>query len=223
MQIAGLEKFTTVDFPGKLSCVVFTACCTMRCWYCHNRALLDAPPLLDEGEVRSFLEKRRGFLEGVVLSGGEPTLQPDLIAFMRWLRSLGYRVKLDTNGMLPDVVARIVSERLADYVALDYKMPAARYNELSGDGSKVRETLAHLRRTRTAFELRTTVVPELSLHDLETMMREAGAVPVWYLQEYIAQEGHPLGQHIPRTQQDLRRMAGRLEELQPGIRVRGAD
>ena len=135
MNIAGLLKTATIDFPRRLAAVVFTAGCNYDCGFCHNRGLLDAADFKDNGEVLRFLEKRAGLLDGVVISGGEPTLQKDLAGFAATLKELGYDVKLDTNGSNPQMVGRLLDGGLVDYVAMDYKAPLARYPEVCGAGA----------------------------------------------------------------------------------------
>ena len=134
MNIAGLLKTATIDFPHRLAAVVFTAGCNYDCSFCHNRALLGAAELMEDGEVLRFLEKRAGLLDGVVISGGEPTLQKDLAEFAGTLKGLGYDVKLDTNGSDPEAVGRLLDGGLVDYVAMDYKAPFSRYPEICGAG-----------------------------------------------------------------------------------------
>lgn len=170
MRIAGLEKFSTVDFPGSLSAVVFAAGCNYRCFYCHNRHILNEPPLLPEAEVSAFLEKRAGLLDGVVFSGGEPTLQSDLPEWLRRVRALGYRTKLDTNGSRPETLRALLAEGLLDYVAMDYKAALDGYRPLCGaDAAGVAESLALLRDSGIPYELRTTLVPQLTEAKLRRM------------------------------------------------------
>jgi pyruvate formate lyase activating enzyme len=190
MRISGLAKSSTVDYPGLLSCVVFTPGCNYDCFFCHNRELLEGhAPSLEEDEVLSFLRKRAGLLDAVVVSGGEPTLQPEALEnFLTAVRSLGgYRLKLDTNGSHPDVVAQLLARGLLDYVAMDYKAPFDRYPEIAGaEGQEplVRRTLALLRDSGLPFELRTTVVPQLEPEDLLRMLKEIGPLPRYVLQLY---------------------------------------
>ena len=163
MRIAGLEKFSTVDFPGSLAAVLFAACCNYRCFYCHNRHILGEPPLLSEAEVLAFLQKRAGLLDGVVFSGGEPTLQSDLPEWLRRVRALGYKTKLDTNGSRPEVLRALIADGLVDYVAMDYKAPLEGYPSLCGANSAgVPESLALLRGSGVPYELRTTLVPQIT-------------------------------------------------------------
>ncbi len=121
MQIAGFVKNSFVDYPGHIAAVVFVPGCNMDCWYCHNRPLWNAAKLIDPSEAEAFIEKRRGFLSGVVISGGEPTLQSGLEQFIERMRALGLHVKLDTNGLLPEVIEKLIKK--VDYIALDLKAP----------------------------------------------------------------------------------------------------
>ena len=124
MLLKGLQKLTLLDYPGKIACTVFTGGCNFRCPFCHNASLVLGERVkesasLPEEEFFAFLKKRRGILEGVCVSGGEPTLQPDILPFLYNIKELGYLVKLDTNGYRPDILKRVLSEGFADYVAMD--------------------------------------------------------------------------------------------------------
>lgn len=130
MRISGLQKLSMVDYPGKLAATVFTGGCDLRCPFCHNAPLVvrvAETPHLSQEEILSFLDSRRGLLDGVVLSGGEPLLQPDAAEFLRAVRSMGFAVKLDTNGCHPEALADILRQGLADYVAMDIKNCREKY------------------------------------------------------------------------------------------------
>ncbi len=130
MKIGGLQKTTALDYPGMVSAVVFTAGCNFRCPYCHNPELARGEgELLDQADVLAFLRKRRKVLDGVVLSGGEPTLQPGLAAFCAALKDMGYAVKLDSNGSRPEVLRELLDRKLLDYLALDVKADPRKYSE----------------------------------------------------------------------------------------------
>ena len=175
MNIAGLLKTATIDFPHRLAAVVFTAGCNYDCGFCHNRGLLTATDFEDNGEVMRFLEKRAGLLDGVVISGGEPTLQKDLLGFARAVKELGYDVKLDTNGSNPGVVDGLLSGGLVDYVAMDYKAPLARYPEICGaQADGFLETLGLLRASDAEWELRTTMIPQIGRDELRGMAEAVG-------------------------------------------------
>nr|MBQ8890874.1 anaerobic ribonucleoside-triphosphate reductase activating protein [Clostridia bacterium] len=175
MNIKGLQKLTLLDFPGKVACTVFLGGCNMRCPFCHNATLVlgYGGEDISEEEFFSFLEKRRGRLEGVCISGGEPTLSPALPEFIRRIRSLGYAVKLDTNGLSPDMLEGLLREGLVDYVAMDIKSSREGYAKASGvpdiDLTKIEKSAALLMKSNTPYEFRTTVVREL--HDEVDMVR----------------------------------------------------
>lgn len=185
--LAGLAKNSFVDYPGRITAVVFAAGCNFDCFFCHNRALISDAHIIDIEAVWELLERRRGMLDGVVISGGEPTLQPEgLQAFLTRARGLGYLCKLDTNGSRPQVVAGLLERRLLDYVALDIKLPAQRYGELGGGAAwePVVQTLALLRAAAVPFECRTTFIPQLTIDDIAAMAEAIAPVPRWALQAY---------------------------------------
>jgi pyruvate formate lyase activating enzyme len=168
MNIQGFNKLTLLDYPGLTACTVFTGGCDLRCPFCHNSPLvtrLSESPVLTEEEVLDFLSARKGFLDGVVLSGGEPLLQPGAADFLEKVRSLGCAVKLDTNGCYPAVLADILNRGLVDYVAMDIKNCPARYAETCGlqkvDLAAIEESARFLMGGKVDFEFRTTVVREL--------------------------------------------------------------
>jgi pyruvate formate lyase activating enzyme len=188
MILSGLVKSSLIDFPGLVACVLFVPGCNYDCFYCHNRMLIDGShETLDEKQVFAFLKKRAGFLDGVVISGGEPTLQPDLMDDIKEIRRLGYKVKLDTNGSSPGTVEKLLREGLCDYFAVDYKAPAARYREICGgasDAQNVLRTIQTLLDFKADFEVRTTVIPQLKEEDLAIMARELPIVPRYVLNRY---------------------------------------
>lgn len=177
MLISGLQKLTLLDFPGRTACTLFTPGCNYRCPFCHNASLVaraaEQPPL-DTVELFAFLLKRRIVLDGVAISGGEPTLQHDLPDFLARLRELGYAVKLDTNGTNPAMLREILARGLADYIAMDIKASPENYARTAGvpvlDLAPVRESAALLMDGRVPFEFRTTAVKELhTVSDFEAI------------------------------------------------------
>jgi len=177
MQIGGFQPLTLSDYPGRVAAIVFTQGCNFRCPFCHNGALLDddgpAETLLDEATVLETLRARKTLLDGVVVSGGEPTLQPNLVDFIANLRQLGFLVKLDTNGARPDIVRDLLNRSLLDYVAMDIKAPQAKYAQLAGTNvsfDRIEETVQLLLASETLCEFRTTFVPGLlTKSDLEAI------------------------------------------------------
>ncbi|MGB2983785.1 MAG: anaerobic ribonucleoside-triphosphate reductase activating protein [Candidatus Bipolaricaulia bacterium] len=175
MNLTGWLPTTLIDYPGRVAATLFASGCNFRCPFCHNPELVRPErvaslPILDEEEILSDLARRRGFLDGVVLTGGEPTLQRDLVAFAGRLKEMGYLVKLDTNGSHPAVVQTLIDGGLADYVAVDIKGPPDRYAEFAGVGANtedVRQTVRIVTDGPIDYELRTTVAPGLTASDIE--------------------------------------------------------
>ena len=174
MNIQGLNKVTLLDYPGRVACTVFTGGCDLRCPFCHNSQLVLHPTFspIDEEEVFALLRRRRGIIDGVAITGGEPLLQPDIEAFISRVRELGYSVKLDTNGTHPARLAHLLEAGLVDHVAMDIKNSPERYPETVGipgfDVTPIRESVALLVGGSTGYEFRTTVVAPL--HDEESML-----------------------------------------------------
>ena len=167
MKIHGLQKLTLLDFPGQIACTIFTAGCNMRCPFCHNASLvthIDPDAVMDEDEFFKFLKKREGVLDGVAITGGEPTIVPDLIPFISKIRALGYKVKLDTNGTNPDVLRTVLRDKLVDYVAMDIKNSKENYPKTIGLPNfkidNIEQSANLLMSSNTPFEFRTTVVNE---------------------------------------------------------------
>ncbi len=173
MDFAGMQSLTLLDFPGKVACILFVRGCNLRCPFCHNASLVnvDAESLYAEEEILSFLKKRQGLLDGVVISGGEPLLYPQLLPFLKKVRSLGYAIKVDTNGTNPDLLAQIVSEGLADYVAMDIKNSPALYAATTGvskpDIAAIEKSRDFLMSGVVDYEFRTTAVK--GLHTKESI------------------------------------------------------
>ncbi len=184
IMVGGLTRLTTVDFPGYLAAIIFTQGCPWRCRYCHNWPLLDPceETAIPWTEVMDFLSRRRGLLEGVVFSGGEPTLWPDLSDYIREIRQLGFPVALHTNGAYPDRLLFLLEERLVDWLALDLKAPFDDYkriNGIEGSGNLVRRAMDIAIRTRVPCEFRTTIHPDLltieDVFSIASLVFEAGA------------------------------------------------
>ncbi|MBQ6727958.1 MAG: anaerobic ribonucleoside-triphosphate reductase activating protein [Clostridia bacterium] len=178
MDIFGLEKLSLVDYDGFVAATVFTAKCNFRCGFCHNSALVldyNAIPPIRESEVLDYLKKRKGILEGLCITGGEPTLNPDLPEFIKKVKDIGYSVKVDTNGTNPEMVKLLVKEGLADYFAMDIKNDRANYAEIIGfktfDTQKIEKTVEFFLSGKVKYEFRTTLIAEY--HKAENMKRIA--------------------------------------------------
>ena len=167
MKIGGLIKFTLIDFPGRPAAVIFTQGCNFRCRYCHNPELV-YPHLFTETvsdeEIFAFLQRRQGSLEGVVVSGGEPTLHDDLPAFIARIKALGYAVKLDTNGSRPEMLQELFDKKLLDYIAMDLNAPLDKYSLITGVETNpeiIRKSMDLIRQSGLAYEFRTTYDKEV--------------------------------------------------------------
>ena len=192
-----------VDYPGKIAAVVFTPGCNMNCHYCHNRTLLSESAdrrLTDPGDVELFLARRMGLLDGLVISGGEPTLQKGLAAFIDMVKAYGYAVKLDTNGTRPEVLRRLLGDGLVDFVAMDLKAPEQRYDEICGahvDLDAIDESIDLLMEGRVEYEFRTTFSPLLSSNDVMGMARRIHGARSLVLQQYRDPAVHYGQTHLP--------------------------
>lgn len=193
MNIAGVQKHSLIDYPGKVACVVFFAGCNFRCPYCHNADLARGMAVdpMDMDAFREFLEKRRGFLDGVVISGGEPTLQEGLSAFCRKIREMGFLVKLDTNGSRPDVVANLIADGVLDFVAMDVKTDPERYVSMGlfpdGDATSIFESIERIKGSGIAYEFRTTCVsPFVTEETFPTMLKCIAGARRYVLQPFVA-------------------------------------
>ncbi len=190
MRLRGLQKTTLLDFPGRVACTVFTGGCNFRCPFCHNASLLkEGPADITEEAFFSFLEKRRGILDGVCITGGEPLLHRDIAPFLSRIKELGYLVKLDTNGSFPERLSALIEGGVVDYVAMDIKNSPEKYPLTTGTDSgfleAVKESVSLLLQGSLPFEFRTTLVK--GMHTEEDMQKIgawiAGA-PLYYLQQF---------------------------------------
>lgn len=193
MVIHGIQKLTLVDFPHYTSCILFSGGCNFRCPFCQNSSLVLDPMsqgVIDEDEIFSFLKKRKRMLEGVVITGGEPTLNSDLLLFMEKIKDLGYKVKLDTNGYKPDVLESAINKHIVDYVAMDIKTSLDEYPRLSGikniNTELIRESISILLKEDVDYEFRTTVVKELhNEKNFEKIGKIVEGAKNYFLQTFI--------------------------------------
>ncbi len=191
MEFGGLQKLSCLDYPGLVACTVFTSGCNFRCPFCPNAPLVSGkgPETIPEEDILSYLKKRQGILEGITVTGGEPLLHPDLEDFLQKVKTLGYKVKLDTNGSKPDFLRHLVSSGLVDRVAMDIKNSPDAYGTTVGiqnfDITAVEESKNYLLTAPVDYEFRTTVVKGLHTQQslLDTARWLAGA-KAWFLQCY---------------------------------------
>ena len=193
MRICGLQKLAMVDFPGKLAATVFTGGCNLRCPFCHNALLvtrLAESPSLSVEDILSFLDSRKNLLDGMVLSGGEPLMQPGCTDFLQKVRDLGLSIKVDTNGCYPEVLRDILNRGLVDYVAMDIKNRRKKYAETVGipnfDLSPIEESIQILKTSGVDYEFRTTVVQELhTADDIRAIAQWVQGAPTYALQKFV--------------------------------------
>ena len=228
--ITGLQKLTLLDFPGKVACTLFTKGCNMRCPFCHNASLVvranDQKPY-DNGELLEFLKKRYGLLDGVAITGGEPTLWPGLYDFIAEVKKIGYEVKLDTNGTRPDVLKKIVNDGLVDYVAMDIKNCREKYGMTVGfdegyDLSPIDESISFLMSGKVDFEFRTTVTREY--HTAEDIVKIGEWIrgdEKYFLQQF-KDSGDIIGEEISEYNKDeMQALLDRIRQFVPNAQLRG--
>jgi pyruvate formate lyase activating enzyme len=219
---------TLLDYPGKVAATVFLGGCDFRCPYCHNFELvLDPPaPIMSEEEFFSFLEKRRGILDGIAVTGGEPCLRPDLGAFLRKIKDKGYLVKLDTNGNHPDLLEDLIRSQVVDYVAMDIKNCLHKYGQTIGvaafDTAHVERSIRLLMEGKIDYEFRTTVVKQLHKdEDFEAIGEMIGGAKAYFLQQYVERDTVPDKNLIAPDEEDMNRFLEIVQKRVPNARIRG--
>jgi pyruvate formate lyase activating enzyme len=193
MVIGGLQKVSLSDYPGKIAAIVFTRGCNFRCAYCHNPELVDperfANPL-DEGHVLDYLHSRRGQIQGVVVTGGEPTMHDDLPRLLATIKAMGFHVKLDTNGSRPGLLAQLLEQHCLDYLALDIKGPLSKYPSIAGvpvETTGIAQSIRLVLDSGLPYEMRTTYLPALlSDEDVAEMAGMIGGCRSFFLQGFRA-------------------------------------
>ena len=190
IRLAGLQKLTLIDYPGKVACIVFTVGCNFKCPFCHNASLVNGTnDYIDEESVLEFLKKRKGILEGVVITGGEPLLNGDIAEFIKKIKDIGYPVKLDTNGTNPKLLKELVNNRLVDYVAMDIKNSLENYLLATGniklDLNAINESIDFLLQDVVDYEFRTTVVNGIhTTQDIVSIANRIKNAKRYFLQQY---------------------------------------
>jgi pyruvate formate lyase activating enzyme len=228
MDIQGLQKMTLLDYPGKVACTIFLGGCDLRCPFCHNAPLLSGRlrAQMTQDELLAFLAKRKGLLDGVCLTGGEPLLRPDLEQLLREIKDLGYAMKLDTNGTHPERLRALAKQGLVDYVAMDVKNSPQRYARTVGvpdlDLTAIEQSVAFLLEGTLDYELRTTVVKEF--HD-EASFRAIGlwlaGAKRYFLQSFVDRDTVLLPGLHPCARDELETFADILRPDIPAVALRG--
>ncbi len=225
MKIGAIQKFSLIDYPGKVSAIVFTQGCNFRCPYCHNPELV-LPEFygacFPEEELFSFLEKRRGKLTAVSITGGEPTLQPDLIPFIVRVKEFGYSVKLDTNGSRPGVLRELLAERKLDFIAMDIKSPLARYSEVAGvnvNPDDIALSIKLVIESGIDHEFRTTFSKSLlNREDIQEILHALRGAKSYVLQRFVRTK--TLDPNLPMDLSSESDLARIREQLETGIPIR---
>lgn len=229
MQIHGFQKMTMLDYPGKVACTLFTAGCNFRCPFCHNALLvteIDGAATCDFGEILSYLKKRRGVLDGVAVTGGEPLMNRDVPELLKQLKDIGYAIKLDTNGSYPALLREIVSAGLVDYVAMDVKNSKEKYALTVGlpklDLAPIEESVDFLLSGAVDFEFRTTVVKEFHTEaDIAAIADWIEGAPRYFLQNF-KESDHMIGSGLhAHDENTLNRMRAAAAKKIPTVALRG--
>ena len=229
MLINGFQKLTVLDYPGKVACIVFTPGCNFRCPFCHNAALvthIDKDTYIDVSEVLAYLKKRQGLLDGVVITGGEPLLQDGIEKFIAEIKSLGYSVKLDTNGSFPEKLISIVEKGLVDYVAMDIKNSKEKYGMTIGvedfDITPIEKSVDFLKQGKVDYEFRTTIVKNFhTLEDIQDIVVWLKGAHKYFLQNFVDSGDLITDGLEPVSALLLKEMKEKATEFIPSVEIRG--
>lgn len=213
MIVSGFQKLTLLDFPGKVACTVFTGGCNLRCPFCHNSALvtkLDPSSYYDTEDVLGYIRSRKGLLDGVAITGGEPLLQSDIDVFIAKIKDMGFKVKLDTNGTFPDKLIEFVNAELVDYVAMDVKNREEKYAETVGvknfDLTPINKSIDFLLEGKVPYEFRTTVVKQFHMvNDIEALAKRISGAENYFLQNFT-DSGALIGENLNLSAADKETM-----------------
>ncbi|MBR5246286.1 MAG: anaerobic ribonucleoside-triphosphate reductase activating protein [Clostridia bacterium] len=229
MYINGFQKLTILDYPGKVACIVFTPGCNFRCPFCHNASLvthIDKDTYINEEEVLSYLKKRKGIIDGVVITGGEPLLQEGIEEFIRKIKDLGYSVKLDTNGSFPEKLISLVEDGLVDYVAMDIKNSKAKYMTTIGidnfEMASIEKSVDFLLQNNVDYEFRTTIVKHFhTLQDIQDIVVWIKGAHKYFLQNFVDSGDLIMDGLEPISVDLLKEMKEKATETIPCVEIRG--
>jgi pyruvate formate lyase activating enzyme len=229
MNIGGWQRVSLIDYPEKICSIVFTQGCNFRCPYCHNAELVEAHlfgECLSEEEIFAFLEKRRGKLDAVSITGGEPSIQPDLARFIQLIKEIGYPIKIDTNGSRPDVLKKLINQELLDYIAMDVKAPLKRYRKMTRSNihpDKIKESIQVIMGSGVAYEFRTTIVKSLlTKSDLQKITTLIKGARLYVLQKFVSSKclDEKLLGETTYSDEDLEELGEKLKDKVQCVAVR---
>lgn len=226
MIINGFQKLTLLDYPGKMACIIFTGGCNYNCAYCHNRELLNCSnnELINEQEILDYLKKRKNILDGIVISGGEPTIQKDLVSFCKKVKKLGVLIKLDTNGSNPKVIKELLDNNLIDYIAMDIKDSYSKYEDiikLKPNIDNLKESIELIKNSNIDHEFRTTV--NKNNHTFKDLEEICSYIENdnYYLQVFKQNE-YVLDKDLESySKEEMKDIFQKLKEKYPQINIRG--
>lgn len=229
MVIDGFEKLTLLDYPGNIACIIFTRGCNLKCPFCHNKSLISfnkTSGQFTENEVFDYLEKRKNVLDGVCITGGEPLLQSDIKDFIKKIKRLNLKVKLDTNGTSYLKLKELLDENLIDYVAMDIKNTFEKYSLTSGikdlELENIKKSILLLRKSKIDYEFRTTIVKEYhTFEDIEKIAKIIGKDSKYYLQNFIDSDNVLIKNLHSFTDEELIESKEKLEVNYNNIKIRG--
>ena len=228
MLIGGFQKMTVLDFPGKIACTVFTHGCNLLCPFCHNaRLVIDKSDLFDENEILAYINKRKGLLDGVCVTGGEPLLQADIFEFIKKIKDMGMLVKLDTNGTFPDKLKYAIDNSLVDYVAMDIKNSPEKYAQTTGKENleleKIKKSVEILLEGRVEYEFRTTVTKEMhKIEDFEKIGELIKGAERYYIQNF-SDSGFLIGEGLsPLDSKGLKALLDTISPYVKSAEIRGS-
>lgn len=228
MIIDGFNKLTLLDYPGLTACIIFTRGCNFNCNFCQNSSLIKINKkqgLISEQEVLSYLTKRKSVLDGIVISGGEPTIQKGLIEFIKKVKKIGLKVKLDTNGYNPEVLQYLIDNRLVDYIAMDIKHIFANYAKIIKKNigvDKIKQSIELLKKSQIDHEFRTTIIKEYHhLDDLINIIAFIGKKEKYYLQNFVDSEDVNCRGLHGFTDEELISLENTLRKYSKNINIRG--
>jgi pyruvate formate lyase activating enzyme len=229
MKIGGMQKVSLIDYPGLICATVFLQGCNFQCSYCHNPELVNPElfqPCLSEKEVLDFLKERRGKLDGVTITGGEPTIQNDLTSFIKKIKKLGLAVKLDTNGSRPQVIQALLDEKLLDFIAMDIKGPLDKYESIvdaAVDCKEIEKSIKIILKSKIPHEFRTTIVPsQLASKDILKIAKLISGAKKYALQKFIPGKTlkNKFSDGKTSSPEELEKMKKRLEKEVSSVVIR---